>query len=91
MDWVKSSRCSAATCVEAAFVKSSASLNNGTCVEAGFVRSSACADSACVEAAPAGGTVLVRDSKDLNIAPLAFPREAWHAFLDGVQAGEFPR
>lgn len=74
MDWVKSSRCSAATCVEAAFAKSSA-----------------CADSACVEAAPVGGTVLVRDSKDLSIAPLAFPREAWHAFLDGVQAGEFPR
>ena len=85
-------------------MKSSASLGNGTCVEAAYVSSSFCADSACVqaayvrsslcgggtcvEAASTGGTVLVRDSKDLSIAPLAFPRAAWHDFLDGIASGE---
>ena len=68
-------------------MKSSACADSA-CVEAAYVKSSLCGGGTCVEAAPAGGTVLVRDSKDLSIAPLAFPREAWHAFLDGITSGE---
>ena len=84
---MRSTRCSAATCVEAKFVKSSACAD-GACVEAAYVKSSFSTSGACVEAADTGGTVLVRDSKDPDQEPLEFSREAWHAFLDAVQAGD---
>ena len=40
----------------------------------------------CVEVAPAsaGGTVLVRDTKDREGPVLAVPAAAWRAFLAGI-------
>lgn len=51
--------------------------------------SSYCGTNACVEVASAGGLIYVRDSKNPNIAPLAFTTEEWGAFIRGVRAGEF--
>ncbi|UNS96703.1 DUF397 domain-containing protein [Streptomyces tubbatahanensis] len=43
----------------------------------------------CVEWAPGlvsgGGVVPVRDSKDVNRVPLAFPPSAWTAFIEDVK------
>ncbi|KOV32890.1 toxin-antitoxin system, toxin component [Streptomyces sp. XY431] len=54
--------------------KSSYSDNGGTCVEV---------------TAEFPGVVPVRDSKDPTGPVLAFPADAWSAFVAGVQAGEF--
>ncbi len=44
----------------------------------------------CVEVAKNLPDVVgVRDSKDRSGPALAFPPEAWTAFLDGVKDGEF--
>ncbi|MFD7417531.1 DUF397 domain-containing protein [Kitasatospora purpeofusca] len=44
----------------------------------------------CVEVAPAvPGLVPVRDSKDPEGPALAFPSDAWSAFVAAIQAGEF--
>ncbi|WP_030398425.1 MULTISPECIES: DUF397 domain-containing protein [Kitasatospora] len=44
----------------------------------------------CVEVAPdVPGLVPVRDSKDPSGPVLAFPSEAWNAFVAAIQAGEF--
>lgn len=40
---------------------------------------------ACVEAAALPGTVLVRDSKDMNGPVLAFEHRAWEAFAAEVK------
>lgn len=53
--------------------KSSASAGNGQ----------------CVEAAPVGGGVAVRDSKDPTGPVLRFTPEEWQVFLVGAKAGEF--
>lgn len=53
-------------------------------------RSSACSEgSNCVEVAPFGDGVAVRDSKDPDGPVLLFTRAEIAAFLDGVRAGEF--
>lgn len=39
---------------------------------------------ACVEVAPAPGSVLVRDSQHRDGPALAFPTPAWRAFLVSV-------
>lgn len=44
---------------------------------------------ACVEVMPGGWSVLVRQSKDPHGAFLAFTREEWKAFVEGVKGGEF--
>ncbi|MGW2251035.1 DUF397 domain-containing protein [Kitasatospora sp. NPDC001660] len=45
----------------------------------------------CVEVADRfAGTVPVRDSKDPHGPALSFNREAWQAFVAGLQAGDFP-
>jgi hypothetical protein len=44
---------------------------------------------ACVELAPAGGKVAIRDSKDPNGPVLVYTATEWHAFLDGAKNGEF--
>lgn len=94
-EWVRSSACVDRQCVEAAYVeepefrKSSHSMSNGTCVEAAFVKSSHSSSGACVEAAPAGGRILVRDSKDQAGPVLVFTPAEWSAFLAGVRGGEF--
>ncbi|MEK2489932.1 DUF397 domain-containing protein [Kitasatospora purpeofusca] len=44
----------------------------------------------CVEIAPdIPGLVPVRDSKDPSGPVLAFPSDAWNAFVAAVHAGEF--
>ncbi len=52
-------------------------------------RSSRCASSSCVEVAQEGDLVMVRDSKNLETAPLKFTQKEWHAFLSGARNGEF--
>jgi hypothetical protein len=43
----------------------------------------------CVEVAPQRETILVRDSKDRGGPILAFDRQVFAAFIDGVTHGEF--
>ena len=56
------------------WVKSSLSFANGNCVE--------------VSDLP-GGTIGVRNSRDLEGPVLRFTPDEWHAFLGGVRNGEF--
>jgi len=43
----------------------------------------------CVEVADTGDQIAVRDSKNLDVTPLVFSREAWVSFISGVSAGDF--
>jgi hypothetical protein len=43
----------------------------------------------CLEVAAKAGVVGVRDSKDPGGPILHFSAKEWHAFVDGVKAGEF--
>ena len=52
-------------------------------------KSSYCGSNACVEVAQISDSILVRDSKNPQIAPLAFTADEWDAFVKGVKAGEF--
>jgi hypothetical protein len=52
-------------------------------------KSSYCSTSACVEVAMTSDAVLVRDSKNNEVAPLSFTMDEWSAFVKGVRAGEF--
>jgi hypothetical protein len=52
-------------------------------------KSSRCGTSTCVEVAKVGSEYLVRDSKNLDVAPLSFTAAEWDAFVEGVRAGEF--
>ena len=52
-------------------------------------KSSYCGSNACVEVAMTSESVLVRDSKTPQDAPLSFTRDEWSAFVQGVRAGEF--
>lgn len=56
------------------WIKSSLSFSNGNCVE--------------VASLP-DGEIGVRDSKDAEGPFLRFTPDEWHAFLGGVQNGEF--
>lgn len=56
-----------------AWVKASASASNGQ----------------CVELAPFGRSVAVRDSKDPAGPVLVFGAEAWRGLLDGARSGKF--
>ena len=58
------------------WVKSSLSFSNGNCVEV---------------ASLADGGVAVRNSRHPEGAVLAFTPDEWHAFIGGVQNGEFDR
>jgi hypothetical protein len=58
------------------WVKSSLSFSNSNCVE--------------VASLPEGA-IGVRDSKDSEGPVLRFTSDEWHAFLGGVQNGEFDR
>lgn len=44
---------------------------------------------ACVELAPVGGLVAIRDSKDPFGPVLRYTAAEWNAFLDGAKKGEF--
>lgn len=52
-------------------------------------RSSYCGSNACVEVSLTSDAVLVRDSKNPEVAPLTFTADEWSAFVQGVRAGEF--
>jgi hypothetical protein len=52
-------------------------------------RSRQCASGACVEVAKIGEEVLIRDSKNRDLRPLAFSQIEWEAFVAGVKAGDF--
>jgi len=58
------------------WVKSSLSYANGNCVE--------------VASLP-GNEIGVRNSRDAEGAVLRFTRDEWHAFIGGVNNGEFDR
>lgn len=48
-----------------------------------------CNNGNCVEVAKQGDRVLVRDSKDLHGAVLAFTEREWTGFRDAIKAGRF--
>jgi hypothetical protein len=52
-------------------------------------KSGRCATGACVEVARTGNRLLVRDSKNLGTAPIAFTPQQWATFVAGVKAGDF--
>jgi hypothetical protein len=52
-------------------------------------RSTACSAGNCVEVASDGGRILVRDSKNPQIAPMVFTRDEWAVFAAGVREGDF--
>jgi Domain of unknown function (DUF397) len=56
------------------WIKSSLSYANGNCVE--------------VASLP-GGTIGIRNSRDVTGPVLAFTPDEWHAFLGGVRNGDF--
>ena len=58
------------------WVKSSLSFANGNCVEVADL---------------SGGEIGVRNSRDIAGAVLRFTPDEWHAFIGGVQNGEFDR
>lgn len=49
------------------------------------------ANSQCVEVAFVGDLIALRDSKNLAGPALVVGRGEWHAFLGGVDDGEFTR
>jgi len=57
----------------AKWFKSSRSGSNGQCVETAYMSE----------------TVAVRDSKNRDGAVLAFPRENWASFVEGIKRGDF--
>lgn len=44
---------------------------------------------ACVEVAPADGTVLVRDSQDQAGPIVQYPGSSWRTFLGAAKMGQF--
>lgn len=43
----------------------------------------------CVEVAPCGGAVAVRDSRNPGFAALVFDSGEWSAFIDAAKRGEY--
>lgn len=43
----------------------------------------------CIEIRRVGDKIMVRDSKNPEVAPLVFTPAEWDAFVSGVEAGEF--
>jgi hypothetical protein len=64
---------SAPTPASTTWIKARASIGNG----------------ACVELAKIGSMIAIRDSKNLEAAPLMYTRAEIIAFLDGARNGEF--
>lgn len=52
-------------------------------------RAAACGSGACVEVAPDGASVAVRDSKNPAGPILRYTLSEWDAFMQGVKQGEF--
>jgi len=53
-----------------------------------WIRSSFCTESGCLEAVRWGDLVLMRNSTEPNMAPLAFTQSMWRSFLAGVRIEE---
>ena len=58
------------------WVKSSLSFSNGNCVEVADL---------------VDGSIGVRNSRDITGPVLRFTSDEWHAFIGGVQNGEFDK
>ena len=43
----------------------------------------------CVEVAPAGSKILVRDSKNPDGVTLEYPTDMWRSFLSSAKQGDF--
>jgi hypothetical protein len=43
----------------------------------------------CVEVAPAGGQILIRDSTDRNGPVMRYTGRSWYMFVAGAKAGRF--
>jgi Domain of unknown function (DUF397) len=54
-------------------------------------RSRYCGSGACLEYAPAGNVVYIRDSKQTAGPTLAMPAAAWGRFLESVGRGRIAR
>ena len=54
-----------------------------------WVRSSKCDAGACVEIATVDAVVLIRDSADPSLTPLAVSRDTWRNFVSALRAGIF--
>ncbi len=80
LNWIRAKGCSAGSCVEVAWRKSSYSAATNS-VEVGWT-SGRCATGGCVEVAHDGGRVLVRDSKRAESPVVEFDRPGWAGFLD---------
>ena len=74
MIWNSRNRHSASRGQDSSWVKSSLSYANGDCLEVANLPE---------------GIVGVRDSKDAQGPILRFTSDEWHAFVGGVQNGEF--
>ena len=48
-----------------------------------------CSGANCVEVANDGDRILLRDSKNPQIAPMVFTRDEWAVFTEGVRVGDF--
>jgi hypothetical protein len=46
---------------------------------------------ACVEVAPSGDAMIIRDSKNPDIPAIRFTSAEWKAFLDGAKRGDFDK
>jgi hypothetical protein len=58
--------------------------------DAQWIKSRMCSADGCVEVAHLkGGSVAVRDSKDISKSAHVFDREEWAAFIAGAKNGEF--
>ncbi len=44
---------------------------------------------ACVEAAPVGGQILIRDSTDRDGPVIIYSGRSWHVFVASAKAGRF--
>ena len=64
-------------------------LTGAPVASTGWIKSSYCSESACVEVAPLGHEVAVRDGKNRHLGALTFERHSWNGFLDDIQAGRF--
>ena len=87
-NWRKSSYSfSNGNCAEVAAWRKSSHSEAGNCAEVGAWRkSSHSASGECAEVGQDGAVVGVRDSKDPDGPVLAFPGEAWAAFLEGLRS-----
>jgi uncharacterized protein DUF397 len=47
-----------------------------------FRSSSFCQGGLCVEVAQSGDEILMRDAKDVSVAPLRFSKEEWRQFVE---------